>query len=46
MITLFWILERRKIGFVFISSVLATLITYFLFSKWLNCHFPEWLFGF
>jgi hypothetical protein len=46
MIVLFWILERRKIGFVLISSVLATLVTYIVFSKWLNCQFPQGLFGF
>jgi len=46
MITLFWILERRKIRFVFVSSILATLVTYLVFSKWLNCQFPHGLFGF
>ena len=46
MVTLFWILERRKIGFVFVSSVLATFVTYLVFSKWLNCQFPQGLFGF
>lgn len=46
MITLFWILERRKIRFVFVSSILATLVTYLVFSKWLNCQFPYGLFGF
>jgi hypothetical protein len=46
MLLLFWILERRKIGFVLISSVLATLVTYVVFSKWLNCQFPQGLFGF
>jgi hypothetical protein len=46
MVTLFWILERRKIGFVFVSSILATVITYVVFSKWLNCQFPMGLFGF
>lgn len=46
MITLFWILERRKIRFVFVSSILTTLVTYLVFSKWLNCQFPKGLFGF
>ena len=46
MTTLFWILERKKIVFVFVSSILTTLFTYFVFSKWLNCQFPDGLFGF
>ena len=43
---LFWGLEKKKIGFVLLSSVLATLITYLVFSKWLNCQFPDGFFGF
>jgi putative tricarboxylic transport membrane protein len=43
---LFLILERRKFVFVFISSILATVVTYLVFSKWLNCQFPDGLFGF
>jgi hypothetical protein len=43
---LFLILERRKMVFVFVSSILATVVTYFVFSKWLNCQFPDGLFGF
>lgn len=43
---LFWVLEKKKIGFVLLSSILATLITYFVFSKWLNCQFPVGFFGF
>ncbi len=46
MIVLFWILERGKVVFVFVSSILATIVTYFVFSKWLNCQFPDGLFGF
>jgi len=46
MIVLFWILERGKLVFVFVSSILATIVTYFVFSKWLNCQFPDGLFGF
>jgi hypothetical protein len=46
MIVLFWILERGKVVFVFISSILTTIVTYFVFSKWLNCQFPDGLFGF
>lgn len=43
---LFLILERKKIVFVFVSSILATIVTYVVFSKWLNCQFPDGLFGF
>ena len=46
MTLLFWVLERRKIWFVLTSSFLSTLITYLVFSKWLNCQFPSGLFGF
>jgi hypothetical protein len=46
MTALFWILERKKITFVFVSSILSTLVTYLVFSKWLNCQFPDGLFGF
>lgn len=46
MSSLFLILERKKIVFVFVSSILATFVTYFVFSKWLNCQFPYGLFGF
>lgn len=45
MTLLFWILEREKIWLVFIASFLTTLVTYFVFSKWLNCQFPDGLFG-
>jgi putative tricarboxylic transport membrane protein len=43
---LYWILERKKIWAVLLSSVLTTGITYLVFSKWLNCQFPQGLFGF
>ena len=46
MTALFWILERKKIALVLASSVLSTLLTYIVFSKWLNCQFPDGLFGF
>jgi len=41
---LFWIVERQKVWRVLILSFLTTLITYYVFSKWLNCQFPEGLF--
>lgn len=43
---LFWSLERRWTGWILLSSFLSTLLTYLVFSKWLNCQFPEGLFGF
>ncbi len=46
MTLLFWILEENKVRWVFVSSLLSTVVTYLVFSKWLNCQFPEGLFGF
>lgn len=46
MTLLFWVLEKKKIGWVFVSSFLSTGVTYLVFSKWLNCQFPDGLFGF
>jgi Tripartite tricarboxylate transporter TctB family len=43
---LFWVLERKRIWFVPLYAFLATLFTHFVFSKWLNCQFPQGLFGF
>ena len=43
---LFWVLERGRIGFVLLYSLLATIFTHLVFSKWLNCQFPHGLFGF
>ncbi|MBP1741010.1 MAG: hypothetical protein H6Q48_3303 [Deltaproteobacteria bacterium] len=43
---LFWVLERKKIWFVLLYALLATLFTHLVFSKWLNCQFPQGLFGF
>lgn len=42
----FGILEKGKIGFVLLYALLATLITYQVFSKWLDCAFPPGLLGF
>jgi len=43
---LFWVLERKRIGFVLLYALLTTLFTHLVFSKWLNCQFPHGLFGF
>lgn len=42
---LFRIVERQKIGWVLLLSILTTLATYLVFSKWLNCQFPDGLLG-
>lgn len=43
---LFWVLERKRMGFVLVYALLATLFTHLVFSKWLNCQFPQGWFGF
>lgn len=43
---LFWVLERKRIRFVLFYALVATLLTHLVFSKWLNCQFPQGLFGF
>ena len=43
---LFFIVERQKMRWVLALSSLATFVTYYVFSKWLNCQFPSGLFGF
>lgn len=42
----FWMARIKKWGWVLVSSFLTTVITYYVFSVWLNCQFPEGLFGF
>lgn len=41
---LFWIVGRKKVWLTLILSFLTTLITYYSFSVWLQCHFPSGLF--
>lgn len=43
---LFWIIERKKVWRVLILSFTTTVVTYYVFSKWLNCQFPSGLIGF
>jgi putative tricarboxylic transport membrane protein len=45
MAVLFWTLEK-KVGRALLSSLLTTVVTYVVFSKWLNCQFPEGFLGF
>ncbi len=46
MTSLYWILERKKIWLVIVCSVATTFLSYLIFSKWLNCQFPDGFFGF
>ena len=42
---LFWIVKGQKWWWVLVSSFLTTIISYYVFSKWLNCQFPEGFFA-
>ena len=42
---LFWIVERKKLVWPLVSSLAATVLTYYLFSR-LGCSFPPGLFDF
>jgi putative tricarboxylic transport membrane protein len=44
--SLFWILKRTNWWWALTSSLITTIATYFVFSKWLNCQFPDGFFGF
>ncbi len=43
---LFWIVERKKIWMITATSLVTTVLTYYVFSKWLNCQFPAGPWGF
>ena len=43
---LFWIVKGTRWWWVLGASFLATVATYYFFSKCLNCQFPEGVFGF
>jgi hypothetical protein len=43
---LFWLVERQKLWRIVILAFLTSLISYYVFSKLLNCQFPEGLIGF
>jgi hypothetical protein len=43
---LFWLLERESVFRPILLSGCSTLLTYVIFSKWLNLQFPEGLFSF
>jgi hypothetical protein len=43
---LFYTVEHQKVWKVVLYALLTTAITYYVFSKWLNCQFPVGPFGF
>jgi hypothetical protein len=43
---LFWVVRRPKLRWVLTLSFVTTLVTYYVFVKWLNCQFPTGFFGF
>ena len=45
MLFLYFMIHEQKWYWVIISSLLSSLGSYYLFSKLLNCQFPEGLFG-
>ncbi len=42
---MFWLVRGQRWWWPLILSSLTTLITYYVFSVWLRCQFPEGLFG-
>jgi len=46
MLFLYFMIHEQKWYWVIFSSLLSSLGSYYLFSKLLNCQFPEGLFGF
>jgi hypothetical protein len=45
MLFLYFMIHEQKWYWVIISSLLSSLGSYYLFSKLLNCQFPDGLFG-
>lgn len=45
MTVLFWILERKRVWLVLIFSFLTSVITYCVFSVWLQGQYPQGFFG-
>jgi hypothetical protein len=43
---LFWIMERASVLQPIMFSACSTLLSYLIFSKWLNLQFPDGLFSF
>lgn len=40
-----WIVREQKWWWVFVSAFLVTIISYYVFSVWLNCQFPSGFLG-
>jgi putative tricarboxylic transport membrane protein len=45
MFFLYWMIREQRWYWVIMSSALSSLASYYLFSKLLNCQFPDGLFG-
>jgi putative tricarboxylic transport membrane protein len=45
MLFLYWMIREQRWYWVIISSLLCSFASYYLFSKLLNCQFPDGLFG-
>jgi hypothetical protein len=45
MLFLYFMIHEQKWYWVIISSLLSSFLSYYLFSKLLNCQFPDGLFG-
>jgi len=45
MLFLYFMIHEQKWYWVIISSLLSSLVSYYLFSKLLNCQFPAGIFG-
>lgn len=43
---LFWVARFKKWWWIPIASVMTSIVTYVVFSLWLNCQFPRGLLGF
>ncbi len=43
---LYWIVRGQRWGWVLVSSLITTIVTYYVFSILLNCQFPAGLLGF
>lgn len=43
---LLWIAGGRKVWRIILYALCMAVVTYYVFSKWLNCQFPEGFLGF
>ena len=40
-----FVVERQRVWWILTFSFLASFVTYYVFSKWLNCQLPSGIFG-